>query len=359
MQSRLRKTLGVLLAAAAAALAPAGGADAAVKKEFNMCWSIYVGWMPWSYATDTGIVKKWADKYGIKINITQMGDYIECINQFTAGKYDLATSTTMDALAIPSVGGIDTTILIAGDYSNGNDGIVMKDTTKLEDIKGQKVNLLELSVSHYFLARALSTVGLTEKDVTLVNTSDADFISAYKTPDVTTLVTWNPALATILADEKNANLVFESSTLPGEIVDSTIVNSETLKDNPELGKALLGAWFETIGIMVKDDAEGKAAREAMAKTSGTDLAGFEGQLKTTYLFNTPAELYAFVTDPETKTKFDYVRQFSFEKGLYGSDAKSVDDIGIEFPDGSTLGSKDNIKLRFDGTYSKLAADGKL
>ena len=97
----------------------------------------------------------------------------------------------------------------------------------------------------------------------------------------------------------------------------------------------------------------------MAKTSGTDLAGFEGQLKTTYLFATPAELYAFVTDPETKTKFDYVRQFSFEKGLYGTDAKSVDDIGIEFPDGSTLGSKDNIKLRFDATYSKLAADGKL
>ena len=30
-------------------------------------------------------------------------------------------------------------------------------------------------------------------------------------------------------------------------VDATIVNTETLKDNSELGKALTGAWFETIG----------------------------------------------------------------------------------------------------------------
>ncbi len=357
MQSRLSKTLGVLLAAAAA-LAPAGGADAEVKKEFNVCWTIYAGWMPWGYANDAGIIKKWADKYGIKINVTQMGDYIECINQFTAGKYDAATSTTMDALAIPSVGGVDTTVLIAGDYSNGNDGIVLKGKDKLEDIKGQKVNLVELSVSHYFLARALSSVGLAETDVTIVNTSDADFISAFETPDVTAITAWNPALATILED-KDAHLVYDSSKLPGEIVDALIANTEIVKDNLEFGKALTGAWFETIGIMMKDDEGGKAAREAMGKASGTDLAGFDAQIKTTKLFVTPAELYAFVTDPETKTKFDYVRQFSFEKGLYGQNAKSVDDIGIEFPDGSVLGSKDNIKLRFDAGVTKLAADGQL
>jgi NitT/TauT family transport system substrate-binding protein len=54
-----------------------------------------------------------------------------------------------------------------------------------------------------------------------------------------------------------------------------------------------------------------------------------------------------------------VRKFSYDKGLYGQNAKSVDDIGIEFADGSVLGSKDNIKLRFDASFKKLAADGKL
>jgi NitT/TauT family transport system substrate-binding protein len=358
MMSRKKLQLLSCLVGLGACCASGPGAVAAEKTEFNFCWTIYAGWMPWGYAADTGIVKKWADKYGIKINVTQVGDYVECINQYTAGKFDAATSTTMDALAIPSVGGVDTTVLIAGDYSNGNDGLILKGKTKVEDIKGQKVNLLELSVSHYFLARVLSTVGLSEKDITIVNTSDADWISAYKSGDVSAIVAWNPGLATIDA-EKDANLVIDSSKFPGEIVDALIANTALLKDNPAFGKALTGAWFEVLALMTKGDDTAKAARESMAKASGTDLAGFDAQINTTKLFVTPAEAYAFVTDPEAKPKFDYVRNFSFEKGLYGKDAKSVDDIGIEFPDGSVLGSKDNIKLRFDASFKKMAADGKL
>ena len=44
--------------------------------------------MPWAYAAEAGIVKKWADKYGITINVTQINDYVESINQYTAGKFD-------------------------------------------------------------------------------------------------------------------------------------------------------------------------------------------------------------------------------------------------------------------------------
>lgn len=47
----------------------AGPTSAEPKKEFNIAWTIYVGWMPWPYAADAGIVKKWADKYGITINV--------------------------------------------------------------------------------------------------------------------------------------------------------------------------------------------------------------------------------------------------------------------------------------------------
>ena len=44
----------------------------------------------------------------------------------------------MDALTIPAAGGVDTTALIVGDFSNGNDGIVLKDGKTLADIKGQQ-----------------------------------------------------------------------------------------------------------------------------------------------------------------------------------------------------------------------------
>jgi NitT/TauT family transport system substrate-binding protein len=130
-------------------------AYAAPKKEFNVAWTIYVGWMPWPYAADNGIVKKWADKYGITINVRQINDYVESINQYTAGKFDGVTVTNMDALTIPAAGGVDTTAIIMGDYSNGNDGVVLKKGKTLADIKGEKVNLVELSVSHYLLARGL------------------------------------------------------------------------------------------------------------------------------------------------------------------------------------------------------------
>ena len=172
-------------AAFAIGLSTITAATAAPKKEFNIAWTIYVGWMPWPYAAESGIVKKWADKYGITINVTQINDYVESINQYTAGKFDGVTVTNMDALTIPAAGGVDTSAIIMGDYSNGNDGVVLKKGKTLADIKGQKVNLVELSVSHYLLARGLSTVKLHEKDIKTVNTSDADIVAAAKSPDTT------------------------------------------------------------------------------------------------------------------------------------------------------------------------------
>src|SRR6267142_4789418 len=155
---------------------------AAEKTSFNVAWSIYVGWMPWDYADQSGILKKWATKYGIKIKLTQINDYVESINQYTAGMFDACAMTNMDMLTIPAAGGVDSTALILGDFSNGNDGVVLKGKgKKLEDIKGQRVNLVELSVSHYLLVRALTGAGMRERDVKIVNTSDADVVAAFST----------------------------------------------------------------------------------------------------------------------------------------------------------------------------------
>jgi len=344
-------------AALAISLNAVGAATAAPKKEFNIAWTIYVGWMPWPYAADNGIVKKWADKYGITINVRQINDYVESINQYTAGKFDGVTVTNMDALTIPAAGGVDTTAIIIGDYSNGNDGVVLKKGKTLADIKGEKVNLVELSVSHYLLARGLSTVKLQEKDIKTVNTSDADIVAAAKSPDTTAVVTWNPQLLEVKSDP-GATLVFDSSKIPGEIEDLLVVNTETLKDNPDFAKALVGIWYETIALMKDTSDKGKAAREAMAKLSGTDLAGFETQLKTTHMYYTPKDGAAFMTSAELPAIMDLVRGFCFEHNLLGENVKSKDAVGILTPT-RTLGSAGNVKLRFDASYMTLAAEGKL
>jgi len=359
--ARVRKlSLSFLLTAAlGSALLVTSSAHAAEKTSFKVAWSIYVGWMPWDYADQSGILKKWADKYGIKIELTQINDYVESINQYTAGKFDGCVMTNMDMLTIPAAGGVDSTALIVGDYSNGNDGVVLKGAgKKLTDIKGQSVNLVELSVSHYLLARGLDSVKLAEKDIKVVNTSDADIVSAFATPSVTATVTWKPQLAEVTAMPKTS-LVFDSSKIPGEILDLMVVNSDTLKANPKLGKALVGAWYETLTLMQGKDAKATAALEAMAKASGTDLAGFKGQLATTYLYSTPAAAVAATRAPDLVKKNDLVRAFSFNHGLLGEGAKTVDVVGIEFPGGVTLGNKANLKMRFDASYMQMAADGKL
>ncbi|MBI1239750.1 MAG: lipid kinase [Alphaproteobacteria bacterium] len=344
-----------LVAAAALVIAPA---QAEEKTDFKFAWSIYVGWMPWGYAADSGIVKKWADKYGITIEVVQFNDYIESINQYTAGAFDGVTLTNMDALSIPSAGGVDTTAIIIGDFSNGNDALILKGEGGLADVKGQKVNLVEYSVSHYLLARALQSIGLTEKDVTVVNTSDADMVAAFGTAEVTSVVTWNPLVAEILA-MPNATNVFDSSKIPGEIIDMAVVNTETLKDNPKFAQALAGIWYETMSLMSADTPEGAEARAAMGTASGTDLEGYEAQLAATKMFYTPASAVEFTTSSALPDTMNLVRAFLFEHALLGADAGSADFIGIEVPGGTVLGDADNVKLRFTETYMKAAADGAL
>src|SRR5262245_51289374 len=120
----VRSLAGVVATAFLATFLTLGApAQAAPKKEFNIAWTIYVGWMPWPYAAESGIVKKWADKYGITINVVQINDYVESVNQYTAGKFDGVTVTNMDALTIPAAGGVDTSAIVMGDFSNGHDGI--------------------------------------------------------------------------------------------------------------------------------------------------------------------------------------------------------------------------------------------
>jgi len=329
---------------------------AAVKKEFNVCWTIYAGWMPWGTISTNKIIDKWADKYGIKINVVQLNDYIESINQYTAGQFDGCTMTNMDALTIPAAGGVDTTALILGSYSEGNDGVVMKGEGKtLTDLKGMKIYLPELSVSHYLLVRGLEKAGLAEKDVTVVNTSDADIVSAFATQNVQAVVAWNPQLSVIKGTPKTTE-VFSSSQVPGELIDMMVVNTQTLKDNPALGKALTGAWFEMMAKMQAGDTQ---ALSAVAADSGTDLAGSRAQLKTTHLFWTPADTLTFISSPALAKTMQRVAQFSFDKGLLGEGAQSADFIGMTFPGGVTVGDTANSKLRFDDSYLKLAAAGQL
>ncbi len=347
------------LAAAAGIALTSGAAMADAKTEFRVAWSIYVGWMPWGYLEESGIMDKWADKYGIDVDIVQINDYVESINQYTAGAFDGVSATNMDTLSIPAGGGVDTTALIVGDYSNGNDAIIVKGEGGLTDLKGKPVNLVELSVSHYLLARGLDSVGLSEADLGgVINTSDADMIAAFATDDVEAVVTWNPLVSTIL-ETPGASKLFDSADIPGEIIDLMVVNTETLKDNPDFGKAMVGAWYELMALMSSDTEEGKAARAAMAEASGTDLAGYDAQLASTEMFYTAADAVAFTQGDALPATMVNVAEFLFDKGILGEGAPSANFVGVAYPDGSVTGDAENVKFRFDTTFMQMAIDEAL
>lgn len=330
------------------------GFSVASAKTYKIAWSHYTGWEPWAYAQDHGILKKWADKYKIDIELSAPMDYIESINLYTSGAYDACVMTNMDALTIPAVGGVDSTALIVGDFSNGNDGIVSTEATDIKGLKGKSGLLVELSVSHYLLSRALDKNGMSERDLTLVNTSDADIAAVYTANPHGYAVTWNPLLMQIM-NIPGANLLFDSSQIPGEIIDLTVVRT----DAPlELKKALAGAWFETMAIMSGRGPQANEAIEFMAKTAGATPAEFKAQLKTTAMFYQARDAVEFTNSPELEKTMDLVRTFSFDKGLYAG-ASSKDYVGIRFPNGKTLGDPNNIKLRFDSSIMDLAAKGQL
>lgn len=323
------------------------------REQFSVCWSIYAGWMPWAYADSEGIIDKWAEKYDIEIDVIQVNDYVESINQFTSGNVDGCAMTNMDALTIPAASGVDSTALLINDYSDGNDGIVLKGSDNLADIEGRRVNLVQFSVSHYFLVRALESVGLTERDIQTVNTSDADIVGLFSSSSTEAVAAWNPQLSAI-AEMPDSNVVYTSAEIPGEILDMMVVNTATLAANPALGHALVGAWYEVMDLV---EAKDEHALSIMADAAGTDLEGYRAQLDATYLYTDPSEAVELMESDALLETMQRVAEFSFTHGLLGDMAPEPGVIGIEAP-GGVYGNEDNIMLRFDPSFTRAYIDAQ-
>jgi NitT/TauT family transport system substrate-binding protein len=324
------------------------------KKEYKVAWSIYAGWNPWAYANESGILKKWADKYGINIRLVKM-DYIPSIEAYTSGEVDACVMTNMDALTIPVASGIPTVAVILGDFSNGNDAILVRNNLSIQGLKGQKISLVEYSVSHYLLSRALDKNDMKDSDVKVINVSDSDIAPAFiANKDQVAVVTWNPLVMEIM-QTPGITKIFDSSQIPGEILDIMMVNKKVLDANPNLSKALNGAWFEVMGIMSTRGARADAALKTMADAGGSSLTEYKAQLKTTAMFYKAVDAAAYMSGEEIKTNMKRVRNFCFKYKLLGDRVQSPDDIGIQFPDGSVLGDSGNILFYFDASYMTAAA----
>ena len=334
----------------------------AQKPSFTVGWSVYAGWTPYYYLNKSGILKKWADKYGINIKV-QRFDYAPSLDAFVAKNIDACTMTNMEALDMPAASGVPTTSILIGDYSNGNDALLVRNGQQMKDLAGKKLLLVEKTVSEYLFDRAMTINGLRDqiKKVRLINTSDSDIATAFLSDSsASATVTWKPMVSQILR-QKGITSLFNSSQIPGEILDLTVVRTDILArpDGQKFAKALAGAWYEVLGLMSAKSPAADKVLAAIAEGSQDSLASYKEQLSTTKMFYTPQSAVEFGASPDLKAKMDLVRQFCFAHSLLGDNTKSVDDVAIRYADGAVQGKANRVRLVFDLSYMKMAAEGKL
>jgi len=197
----------------------------------------------------------------------------------------------------------------------------------------------------------------------LMNTSDSDLVGAFLGNQGNQVaVTWKPLVSQILAQGGNIKPLFDSSKIPGEILDLLVVRTEVLNrpdgSGARFAKAITGAWYETVAQL----AGGPGAQQAItgsAAASGDSVPSYKEQLRTTFLFSSPKSAVDFSESGNLKQKMDLVRQFCFRHQLLGQNIKSVDDVAIRYPDGSIQGKGDRVRFRFDSSYMRMAQQGKL
>ncbi len=226
----------------------------AQKPVFTVGWSIYVGWDPYQYMAKSGLLRKWGDKYGVTIK-AQRFDYAPSIDAFTSKNVDACTMTNMEALDLPAASGVDTTAIVIGDYSNGNDALLARGGNSINSLAGKKVLLVQKTVSEYLLERAfvLNHGDESLRKVKLVNTSDSSIVAAFLNDDSESgVVTWKPLVSQIKGT-KGVSVLFDSSKIPGEILDLLVVRTEVLNrpdgSGQRFAKAITGAWYEMTAQM--------------------------------------------------------------------------------------------------------------
>jgi NitT/TauT family transport system substrate-binding protein len=354
--TEMLRVLSLLLLAAVSGLAE--------KPSFTVGWSVYAGWTPYYYMNKSGLLHKWADKYGINIKV-QRFDYAPSLDAFVARNIDACTMTNMEALDMPAASGVPTTAVLIGDYSNGNDQLLVRNGLQMKDLAGKKMLLVEKTVSEYLFDRAMTIAGIRDqiKRVRMINTSDSDIATAFLSDtSASAVVTWKPLVSQILR-QKGITSLFNSAQIPGEILDLTVVRTDVLNrpdgSGARFAKALAGAWYEMLATMSGPAAAADKVLTAIAEGSQDTLESYKEQLSTTKMFYTPQAAAAFGASPDLKQKMALVRQFCFDHGLLGAETKSVDDVAIRYPDSSVQGKTDRVRLQFDLTYMQMAAQNKL
>ena len=144
----------------------------------------------------------------------------------------------------------DNKIITIMDVSNGGDVILGRPEIKnIKALKGKRVGVETAAIGAFFISRALEKNGLTPQDIEIVHLITTEHEKAYRENQVDAVVTYAPASLKIL--EQGAKLLFDSSQIPGEIVDTLVLRQSAIRHSSAAIQSLIDGRFKALEYFKK------------------------------------------------------------------------------------------------------------
>lgn len=261
MHQSLLKRTSLSLAAAALTLGVASGAQAGKLSIGHTTW---VGYGTLYLARDLGYFKD----AGLDLELTTLEEASMYMAAQASGKLSGSASTIDEILKYRSKDFCFKAVA-ALDESHGGDGILVANgIADIKDLKGKPVAVNEGSVSQFWLSYLLKQAGMSMADIEVQNMTADDAASAFIAGRVPAAVTWEPNL-TMVRQKGVGQVLVDSSSTPGVIVDVVALDCGVIEKQPEDVKALVSGLYKAVEYTKTHPRE---AYEIMAKGVGGYLS---------------------------------------------------------------------------------------
>jgi len=183
---------------------------------------------------------------------------------------------SLDELFGLAVDGLQPRIILVVDVSHGADVVVGRSGLRtMRDLKGKSVAVESSALGAFVLSRALALNGMQASDVNVIHLESNEQPSAFEKGQVDGAVTFDPYRAQFL--RAGANTLFDSTQIPGEIVDLLAVRATVVQKRPKAIQTLLAGWFDAIDYMKKDPMDAARRMGIRQQTTGEQfLAALKG-----------------------------------------------------------------------------------
>lgn len=183
---------------------------------------------------------------------------------------------SLDELFSLAVDGLQPRAILVVDVSHGADAVVgRRGMRSMQDLRGRSVAVESGALGAFVLSRALALNGMQAADVKVVHLESNEQPSAFEKGRVDGAVTFDPYRVQLL--RAGATTLFDSTQIPGEIVDLVAVRASVLEKQPNAVRALLSGWFAALEYMKLDPKDAARRMGIRQQTSGEQfLAALQG-----------------------------------------------------------------------------------